>query len=57
MREALTEQSFGKNFAIKFLNEVKIGSKVCHSKQKMPVTLNGAVYYHGKLEYTIVNFL
>ena len=24
---------------------------------KMPVTLNGAVYYHGKLEYTIVNFL
>ena len=34
MREALTEQSFGMNFAIKFLNEVKIGSKVCQSKRK-----------------------
>ena len=34
MREALTEQSFGMNFAIKLLNEVKIGSNVCHSKRK-----------------------
>ena len=34
MREALTEQSFGMNFVVKFLNEVKIGSNVCHSERK-----------------------